>query len=249
MFTINELLLIGLVLMAGSMMLSTIGFGGALVSTQLLLLLGLPLPQCIMFTITAGAVTGLIVLWKLHDWGRWRDLAPLILIGVLMMPIGFWIQSNLARQNIETVRMVVGGIILAALLGGWFLRVRPRDRLAPGWGVLAASSSGILSGVGNFGGPPLVLWIHAHRWPPQRLRVSLMAFGLCYIPWQLLFISWHYEPSVILTAGPALLTVPLIALGARLGLMIGGRMPLSVLRRVVYSVLVILALVPFTALW
>jgi len=117
--------------------------------------------------------------------------------------------------------------------------------------VVAFSLSGVLQGVAAVGGPPLVLWVMAHRWSNRQTRAFLFSTFLLTMPYQLLYLYVHFGPGLLPTMVTGLLFSPLVALGSLTGIRLGNTLPKPLLRKLAYAALLLMAalsiLAPFVA--
>lgn len=240
-FTPASWLYIGGVLFFCSSVQSTVGFAFSLFGLPLLLLLGLPLPETVALTTIASVLQRIFTVYSLRAHVNWRELLPMITIAALSLPLGTWLLRLLSTQSRTTAQQVIGGIIMLALLVQAVIRVAPRSRVPAGWGYLASMLSGILNGFGNIGGPPLVLWMHAHAWPNEKLRVTALAITLPLVPFQLVLLVLTFGGSVAKSIPVALTLLPLVFAGGMLGLWVGKKIHVPVLRTLAYLLLGLIA--------
>jgi uncharacterized protein len=124
----------------------------------------------------------------------------------------------------------------------WALRIRPRDRLARGWGLLAAAFTGVLTGMLNMGGPPIVLWAHAHRWSTDRIRVIVPALTLPLVPFQVALYLLSFGWGILPRPGRGAIYLAVVMIGFLAGDVVGRRIPASHFRLIAYGLLVLVCL-------
>jgi uncharacterized membrane protein YfcA len=128
-------------------------------------------------------------------------------------------------------------------------RVQPRERLHVGWEFLATSASGFFAGFCGIGGPQLVLWLSAQRWPPARVRAFLFfAFTLTIVP-QALLLAWGFDDRAIGGLALGVVSLPAALAGTAVGLLIGNRLPRHRLRQIMLLVLAIVSAVGILSPW
>jgi uncharacterized membrane protein YfcA len=218
-----EIIKIGSILCLGSIVQSSSGFGFGLFAVPLFLFLGFPLPETVIIIVVGAAVQKIAAishLWKAADW---KGQAPYMAIGLAMMPVGVYCLYQVSLLNQPFIKQVIGSIILLLLLLQWRGIIKPRERVSPVWGYTAGFFSGFLNGLANIGGPPLVLWILAHRWPNEKMRVTPIAFSVILIPFQVLFMILMFGPRLWEPLLKAILLTPLVLLGTWAGLKMGGK--------------------------
>ena len=228
---IFEIVKIGIVLTAGSIIQSSSGFGFGLFAIPLLLFFGLNLPAAVTIVVIGSAIQkvfAIISLWKAVDW---KEMLPFMTIGLLSLPLGVYFMYGLTSLDQSSVKQVIGFCVFVLLILQWKGVLHTGDHIRKIWGYLAGFFSGFFNGLANIGGPPLVLWILAHRWPNEKMRVTPIAFSLIFVPFQLLLMFLAFGPAVM--GGPvwkAALSLPFIFVGTGIGLKIGGKISKENLR-------------------
>jgi uncharacterized membrane protein YfcA len=234
---------IGGVFLVCSAIQSTVGFAFTLFALPILLWVGIDLPSAVMMTIVGSMVQRLLAVHHLRRSVDWRGLAPLMLFGLGALPLGILTLKLLSQQRVDTIRQVIGALILAAVATKVLLRIRPRDRVRRGWGYAAAAASGYLGGLANMTGPPFLLWVHSHRWANEQCRVALLAFTLPMVPVQIALLLGAYGVELVAPAVLAAVLGPLAALGCMAGLRLGRRLPIDMLRVVAFALLAVIGIV------
>lgn len=147
------------------------GFGSGLILAPALSLLFNPqqvVATVVLLEITAGA--GLVP--EAIQRTRWKEVLPLGLSAVVMVPVGAYF---LALLEPSLMRRIIGGLILGfvlLLVTGKSRYTRPR--LAWTWGV--GASSGFLTGLAGIGGPPIVLYQLSGSNPAAASRANFIVF-------------------------------------------------------------------------
>ncbi|HSN78371.1 MAG TPA: sulfite exporter TauE/SafE family protein [Anaerolineae bacterium] len=213
---------------------SVVGFGTAMVgmplmvtvlgiqtSAPLIALLGLTL-ETIMLLHYRQSVS-LTVMWRL------------IVAAVVGIPLGV-----LAIQRIpEDIVLTLLGLVIAGYAIYGLLRLRMPELRSNLWAYGAGFLSGILGGAYNTAGPPVVIYGHCKRWPPEEFRGNLQGFFLVI---DLLVVANH---AVLGNMTPdvwrnyLLALVPLF-LGFVIGTRFATRIDPAVYSRIVLVMLVIL---------
>jgi len=222
--TIPSLLLLYAAVFAAAALQSTAGFAYGLVLLPLLLTAGYRLPEIATIGLLTSLVQRAVVLRRLHGSVDWKQLRPMMATGVLALPVGVLVMYRVDSLAAPTTRHLVGAVIVALVMVQWCRRCEPREQVHQGWGHLAAVCSGVLQGFGSIGGPPIMLWVLAHRWPGEKIRVTLIAYSIAYVVPQLLLLSLVFGRTVLQAAGGALVALPAVAAGSLLGLVVGNRL-------------------------
>jgi uncharacterized membrane protein YfcA len=172
----------------------------------------------------------------------WRELLPLTGLALATLPLGARLLWLCSHQTQGFAKVGLGVLLLVVLLIQWLCRVPPRENVARGWGVLAGVTSGVLAGFANIGGPPLIMWIHAHTWPNEKTRTVIPAMSLVMAPVQIGVLLVTFGTRVLPSAGAALLLASAILVGTGLGLWAGRRLSPERLRTSAYGLLLLTCL-------
>jgi hypothetical protein len=101
---------------------------------------------------------------------------------------------------------------------------------------------GFIGGVAGMGGPPIVMWVHAHDWSNQRSRATLWAYFSGLTPIQLVVLYLKFGPDVVTAVGTAAILAPVMVLGILPGLWLGHRIPKPRLRQISYTIILIISI-------
>lgn len=239
---IIEMIKIGSVLCLGSIIQSSSGFGFGLFALPLLLLMGIPLPESVVIIVIGSAVQKIAAisrLWKAVDW---KGQAPFMAVGLAALPLGVYCLYRVSLLSQPFMKQIIGTLILVLLLLQWRGVIKSREKIAVAWGYLAGFFSGFLNGLANIGGPPLVLWILAHRWPNEKMRVTPIAFSIVFVPFQLFFMWLAFGQRMWNPLSNAILLTPTVLAGTWLGLKLGGKISEAHLRIYMRLLLLFIAL-------
>jgi uncharacterized membrane protein YfcA len=147
------------------------GFGGALILSPGLALVGTP-REAVTMTVLLNSTTIFQLLWPALHQARWRDVGPMAGSAALTIPFGAMI---LLVVDAATLRRGIGAVVLGfslVLLAGW----RYRGRRTQPANLLVGAIGGILSGAAGFGGPPLILYFLAGDRPMAENRAGFIVF-------------------------------------------------------------------------
>lgn len=238
--TAGQILFAAVVVFFCSMLQSTVGFAFALFALPCLLAANIPLPQAVSLLIVPGSVQALWAAQHMRRSIDWRLLWPITLTSMVATPFGIAVMRELSQQTGEQVRAVIGALILLSVLVRTCVRPEPRAQLSRAWDVLAGAVSGLMGGLAGIGGPPLILWVYAHCWPAEKYRVTPVAIVLPRVPFQILLMVLTFGPAILPVFGFSFVFVPLSMAGAVLGLRLGPRLPIPVLRAAAFAILAII---------
>lgn len=230
------------ILLGSSIIQGAVGFAGGLFAIPLLMLTGISLPEAVSINMIASTVQNALGAWRLRreiDFGlAWRPTW----LRFLALPFGVWTLWLVGNSNKDIAAQIVGGIILTILAIQWLLSVPPQDKLHWGWELVAFLGGGYLLGLCGMGGPLMVLWVMAHRWPIARAKAFLYyLFATGMIP-QAFFLWLFFGDGIFRAIGLGLLGVPALVIGMLLGLKLGSLLPDHVIRRLTIGILVLIAL-------
>lgn len=238
----SDAVLVGLVLLVGSALQALTGFGYGLFAIPVLLLMSFRPCEAISIVGVAVVIHGAVCIWRMRHALAWRELRIMIAIGWVMQPVGVWLLGRLTLLPKANVGQVFGGLLLVLLAARAWLRPRPREGIAAFWGWLVMILAGTLSGLSGMSGPPIVLWVMAHRWSSDRMRVTtwtiFSALAITNLAWQ----YGRFGGPVLAAAKTGLMLSPAVLVGILPGFWISDRISHDSLRRIAIGFLVLLGL-------
>ncbi len=236
-----EIFKISFVMLLGCIIQSSAGFGFGLFAIPLLLLSGFALPEAVMIVITGSAIQKITAVTYLRKAVDWKELLPYMAAGLVALPLGVYLMYRVSFLSQAAVKQIIGICIFVLLLLQWKGVIKIKEKIHRVWGYLAGFFSGLLNGLANIGGPPLVLWILSHRWSNEKMRVTALAFSLIFVPLQVVFMWMAFGTPILNVLVKTVLFTPLIFLGSWLGLKIGERISREHLRVYMHSLLLLIA--------
>ena len=239
----QQLLLTGATLFTAGLLQSIVGFGFTLVALPALLFIGLTLPEAVATCLIGGFAQRIFLFPKLRHHVDWKAIRPMMISGLIAIPVGTLVLRGVANLPPSVVRQVIGVIIILCLLLQWFGKIEPRESVHKGWTYLAGIASGLLTGFANIGGPPVVLWILAHRFSPEKMRATCLLLFLVFAPFQIIILPMVFGMEAVHSFGNALLITPMVLVGSWLGLRLGSRLSSSHVRAGMQALLLIIAIV------
>jgi len=218
------------------------GFGFGLV-TMAVMPLVLDVREAVPLVSLMGLAVGSLVLARWHRHFSWRLALPILVGGVVGVPLGVAFLANVDERPLTGV---LGAVLVAYSI--WSL-VRERGssapadleprRVAPGWGVLAGALGGVIGGAFNTGGPPLVLYASACRWRQGTFIGVLQGSFLAMTCLQFVLLVKDGLVTVETLAFGSF-GIPALALGTFVGGRLSSRLDPRVFRNVVYVLLLVL---------
>jgi uncharacterized membrane protein YfcA len=226
-----------------------VGFAFALFALPALLALGFSLPDSVALVLMGALSQMFLAIHLMRRSIDWKGLTPLIIVGTLATPIGIFFMHRLSVQTGMIIRQCLGGVILATVVAQWLLRPVPQERVAAGWGYLAALTSGILGGLFGIGGPPNLIWVYAHRWSNEKYRITPVALALPRLSLQVAMMLWVFGWGLLSVFETGMIFAPFSILGSAAGLKIGSRLPIPWLRTAVFALLCMIGAVNLLRPW
>lgn len=193
----------------------------------------------LLLLLIVGDMFALIAYRRHAHWPTLLRLAPAVVVGLLA---GF---AFLALGDDAVVRRAIGAILLAMIAVTLWRRWRQSRADAvpgPGGGIVAASGYGALAGfttmVANAAGPVMSMYFLAMRTPVQVfLGTSAWFFAIVNL------FKVPFLAGIGLFEGPVLLMdaalVPLVVVGALLGIRLARRMKQHVFDRIVIGLTIV----------
>jgi uncharacterized protein len=237
-----SLLPLAIVLCAGIFAQAASGFAAGLLIVSALVWFGYPIPEAQASLIVATIPQNVWSVWKFRDCVSIKQVAWPATGRLLSLPLGIFALHAMESLSMETIKQIVGGVMLTITLTICFLNPTPRENLHWGWSWLAFPLSGFLQGLVGMGGPAMVLWVQAHDWDTRKSRGFLFMMYLISITPALLMLYFAFgsrivEPSLIAAA-----LTPLLLLFTGLGLRAGTWLGRARLRRVTLGILILMGL-------
>jgi uncharacterized membrane protein YfcA len=218
-----EIVKIGSVMILGGIIQSSSGFGFGLFAIPILLFFGFDLPTTVTMVVIGSAIQKVAAVKVLREHLEWRELLPFFFTGLAVLPLGVYAMSKLSAMDQSVVKQLIGAVVFLLLVLRWKGTIKSREKVPRIWGYIAGFFSGFLNGLANIGGPPLVLWILAHKWSNHQMRVTVIAFSLLYVPFQLGLMLLTFGTVILNPMLKAVLLCPTVLAGTWIGLKIGER--------------------------
>lgn len=236
-----EILQIGGALILGAIIQSSSGFGFGLFVIPILLFFGFGLAPTVIMVVIGSAIQKITAVKYLKEHLDWQEMTPFIVIGLFGLPLGIYAMSRVSNMNQAVVKQVIGGLVLVMLALHRKGTIKAREYVPKLWGYIAGFFAGVLNGFANIGGPPLVLWTLAHQWSNQKMRGTIIAFSLIFVPFQLALMLVTFGSVIFTPIIKALVLSPAVLLGTWIGLKIGERISQAHLRIYMQALLLFIA--------
>lgn len=229
-----------LILCAGIFVQAAAGFAGGLIIVPSLLWFGYSLPaaQCALLVATIPQNSWGV--WSLRESIEWNEVAWPGFGRIAFLPVGVIGLQMLESLQVDTIRQVVGAVVLMVTLAIMVLRPKPREKLHPMWAMIAFPLSGFLQGLVGMGGPAMVFWVQAHDWGTKKARAFLFAMYLVSIFPAMGFLYAGFGNRIIRAGMVAAALIPLLLVVTFFGLRAGTMLGRERLRRVTLGLLLII---------
>ena len=147
------------------------GFGSALVMAPAFALVVPPREAVVLITLLNLATMTQLLAPALKK-ADWPLVAPMSAAAVLTIPLGTWL---LVAVDGDMVRRAIAIVVVAfalVLLAGGQIRIAPRLPAT----LAAGAVSGVLTGIGGIGGPPVVLYLLSRPSEAAHYRASFISY-------------------------------------------------------------------------
>ena len=213
MLTVSAALVVAAGAFAGGFVSGLAGFGTGLVALGFWLYVIAP-SQAATLVAVCSVIAQAQTLPTIRHAIDWRRVLPMVLAGLLGVPIGTLLVS---RLDPEMFRLSVGVLLIA--FSGFMLLGRVRTRMA--WGGRPADAAvgfagGILGGFAGLSGPLPTVWATLRGWGKDERRSVFQVFNLVILAG---VVVWHVVSGLFTLQVLALVGVALpgTAAGAWVG--------------------------------
>ncbi len=244
-----DLLMLTAILSFGIFVQSAAGFAAGLITIPALLWCGFSIPEAQVSLLVATIPQNIWGVYRFRGQVGWREVAWPGVLRIGWLPVGMAALVSLESLAMETIRQVVGGVLLTITLAIMLFRPLPRERLHRAWGGLAFSCSGFLQGLVGMGGPAMVLWVQAHDWDTKRSRGFLFTMYLISLLPAFICLGLYFGSRVLVPGLTAGLLIPWLLWVTSLGLTAGTWLGRGRLRRLTLWLLLIMGLAGLCAPW
>jgi len=206
--------------LAGGFVNGLTGFGTGLTALPLWLQAVEPVvaAQLVSAASVAGQVSTLPAIWQAIDW---RRLTPMLLAGLIGVPIGTWLLPSISLAAFKlTIGLVLIGYCSFMLLAAGRIRLGVGG---PGAEAAVGLAGGVLGGIAGLSGPAPTVWATLKGWPKEQRRVVFQAFNLTILSAMLVASLLQGLIGMRLLAALAV-TLPGTLIGARAGSLVYRRL-------------------------
>lgn len=225
-------LVVGLIVLAGAFVQSTVGLGLGMLGAPLIALLEPSLvPTMLLLLAIPVSFAVFLVEWRHVDWRVIAWTLPPRIPGTVL---GVWLVTAFSHRVLGTAVAVM--VLLAVALTVHTVEVRQTPATLVGAG-LASGTAGTAVAVG---GPPMAI-VMAHR-PPREVRATL---SLYFVVGSVLSAAWFAAVGAMPRASVVLAVsyLPLLLVAFPLGSLANHRVPREAFRRGVLAICAVSAVV------
>ena len=169
--------------LAGGFVNGLTGFGTALTGLPMWLQAVEPLiaAQLASACSVLGHLTTLPAMWRAADW---RRLAPMLIAGLIGVPIGTWI---LPLISLATFKLAIGVVLIVYCSFMLFAAGRVRlSRGGRGAEAVVGFAGGVLGGIAALSGVLPTIYASLKGWPKDERRIFFQAFNFTLLTAMLL---------------------------------------------------------------
>ncbi|WP_129626891.1 sulfite exporter TauE/SafE family protein [Candidatus Oscillochloris fontis] len=223
----------GLVILGAALLGGITGFGFALVSTPLLLILGLPLPIIVIINLCLATTTRIVVAYRLRRHIDLQRVFWLVLSSIPGILLGAWV---LGRIEPRPIKIVAGVVVLIAVVLLIRSMNRPPPAPIPGATGLAGFLGGFMGVTTSLNGIPAVLLLTRDRVSPKRFQASLALFFILANTITLTVLATQGAPFEAALIPRGMIWLPIAIIGNMVGVHLGTWLPDLFFRRVALGV-------------
>ncbi|MBX9944605.1 MAG: sulfite exporter TauE/SafE family protein [Reyranella sp.] len=181
----------------------------------------------------AGHVQSLPTIWK---GVRWSRLWPMLAAGIVGVPVG-----TMLLEHVRPAPLKIGVGVLLILYSSWMAFVR-RPPVVTGGGRLADAAvgltGGVMGGMASLSGPAPAIWAQLRGFGKDEQRGVNQPFNMSVLLLALVSagIAGFLDRTFFVWA---VIAVPTTLVGARIGLLLYGRVGDAGFRRIILGLLVV----------
>ena len=238
---------LAIILCVGIFVQSAAGFAAGLLIVPALLWFGYTIPAAQCSLLVATIPQNVWGVWSLRQSITFRQVIWPGLGRMVFFPAGVWVLQAMESLPLDTIRQIVGGVVLAVTLAIMLLRPHPQPKLNPIWAFIAFPISGFLQGLVGMGGPAMVFWVQAHDWGTKQTRAFLFAMYLISIAPALAVLYFVFGNRILQAGLIAAGLIPLLMVVTYFGLHFGTKLGRERLRRITLTLLFLMGLAGLAA--
>jgi uncharacterized membrane protein YfcA len=237
------------VLCTGVFVQSAAGFAAGLIIIPSLLWFGYSIPAANFALLIASIPQNIWGVWSFREAISSKDVTWPAIARLIFFPVGISVVYQLEALDTQTLRQLVGAILILLTTSIALFRPQPRQELHAAWAWVAFPLSGFMQGVVGMGGPAMVFWVQAHDWGTRRSRGFLFAMYLTSLVPALLILAFAFGSSVLNAGLVTAFSIPLLLWVTQLGLKFGTKLGRKLLKRVTLILLMLMGIAGLVSPW
>ena len=164
-------LLLSVIFLLSGFVMGLTGFGFGMVAMSLSPLL-IDVKQANVLVTILALLNCLFVAWRMRHAIDLKKVFPIFLGAIIGVPIGVYLLKILPPEIIKFIL----GIILVTFSTYSIFRKESARYIRRWWGVPIGILSGILNGIINMGGPPVIIYTYYQRWDKDSIKATLITY-------------------------------------------------------------------------
>ncbi len=210
------------------------GFGFGMVAMSLSPLL-IDVKQANVLVTILSLLNCLFVAWSVRHAIDLKKILPIFSGAIFGVPVGVYLLRVLQPK---TIKFALGAILIAFSTYS-ILRKESTRHIRKRWAFPIGILSGILNGVINMGGPPVIIYTYYQNWDKDGIKATLITyFAICSAYKVGVLLLSRFVTLEIIKMGGILL--PIVYAGAFLGFVWFERVNKEQMRKITFSILMCL---------
>lgn len=228
--TVQVLLLLSAFAMCAAFIQRTTGFGfGIFIMTMLPYLL----PSYAEATTLSGmlaSLTSAVIVWRLRKHLIWKRLIPMLITFLVVSCLAILFLGKLSSTALQ---IFLGLMLIIAAIYFWFLADKVRINTNMPTQVSLGTLSGVMGGFFGMQGPPAVLYFLSVSETKDRYAVLAQTYFLIgNLTMTIIRFFNGYLTQQVFTSW--LCAIPAVLLGTWIGAIVFKRLPMKLLRKIIY---------------
>ena len=234
----SMMLPIGLILLVAGFIQGLTGFGFGMVAMSLMPLL-VDVKFASILIALLSTVNNFLVLWSVRRSVNLRNVLFIFLGGAMGIPVGVYLLKTL---DAALIKRMLGTVLVIFSSYSLLRRGEPKLRIGEIWAVPMGICSGVLNGIINMGGPPVIIYTYHKGWDKKVVKATMVFYFCVLSTYKIgLFVAARMISGEILKL--SLILIPIMFLGTGLGFPIFERINREGMRRITFTLLLILGVI------
>lgn len=212
------------------------GFGFGMVAMSISPLL-IDIKQANVLVTILALFNCLFVTWSVRHAVDFKKILPIFLGALLGVPIGVYLLKVLQPHIIK----IILGVILIVFSTYSIFKKESVGRIGKRWGIPIGILSGILNGLIQMGGPPVIIYTYYQNWDKDSIKATLITYFAMCAAYKLvvLLLSKFVTLEILKMSG---ILLPIVCFGTFLGFVWFEKVNKEQMRKITFSILICLGL-------